>query len=54
MGSTDEFLPALAGTERVSSYTRTSSTGKVVHVDAYTRDPGKMANLDIWNEIKGN
>lgn len=43
-------LVALAGTERVSSYTRTSKTGKTVHVSAYTRDPGKMSNVDLVQE----
>jgi len=47
-----EFWLALAGREHVQSYTRTSSTGKVVHVSAYTRDPGKMTNKELFNEAK--
>jgi predicted kinase len=48
----EELVLALAGTEHVSSYTRTSSTGKTVHVGAYTRDPGEMSNTDLFKEYK--
>lgn len=44
-------LVALAGTERVSGYTRQSSTGKTVRVGAYTRSPGKMKNNELADEI---
>lgn len=47
----EEKILSLAGTERVSGYNRRSSTGKTVHVDAYTRSPGKMTNGEIRDEI---
>lgn len=45
-------LIALAGTERVGSYTRKTKSGKTVHVDAYTRDPGTMSNGDLFKAFK--
>lgn len=48
-----ERLIALAGSERVGSYTRKSKTGKTIHVDAYTRSPGDMANAELFKEYKG-
>lgn len=47
-----EELVALAGPVHVGSYTRTSKTGKTVHVSAYTRDPGKMSNPELFKEFK--
>lgn len=51
MGDAVDKLIALAGTERVSGYTRRSSTGKTVHVSAYTRSPGDMSVDDLNAEI---
>lgn len=45
-------LIALAGMERVGSYTRVTKTGKTVRVDAYTRDPGTMANAELFKAFK--
>jgi predicted ABC-type ATPase len=45
-------LVALSGSEHVSAYTRISKTGKKIHVSAYTRDPGKMSNTDLFSEYK--
>lgn len=52
MGEHVEKLIALAGAERVSGYTRKSPKGKLVHVSSYTRDPGKMSNLDLFREFR--
>lgn len=47
----DKFI-ALAGSERVSGYQRTSSfTGKTSHIGAYTRSPGDMGADEIEAEI---
>lgn len=46
-------LIALAGPEHVSGYTRKTKTGKTVHVSSYTRDPGDMANTELYSEFKG-
>lgn len=51
MGEAIENLLALSGMTRVEGYTRKSKSGKTVHVDSYTRSPGKMSNLDIYNEL---
>jgi hypothetical protein len=48
----EQFFLALAGSERVRSYSRKSKTGKIVHVDSYTRDPGKMTNLELFREYQ--
>lgn len=47
-----ERLIALAGTERVSGYTRKTKTGKTVRVSSYTRDPGEMSNMELFKEFK--
>lgn len=47
----DHLVVALAGSEHVSGYTRVSSTGRTVHVGAYTRSPGDMTNSEIIGEI---
>lgn len=46
-----EEMVALSGSERVGAYERHTKTGKTVHVSAYTRDPGKMSNTDLFKEF---
>lgn len=41
----------LAGTQHVSSYTRTSKTGHTVHVSAYTRSVSRMSLSDLRAEF---
>lgn len=49
MGHRTDWL-ALAGTSRVSGYTRKSSSGKTVHVDAYTRSVKDMSLSELRDE----
>lgn len=51
MGDATDKVVALAGTTRVDGYTRRSSTGKTVHVDAYTRSPSKMSLPELNAEL---
>jgi hypothetical protein len=53
----DEQTVALSLVSRVKAYTRTSSTGKQVHVDAYTRTLSKMSMMDLhieYNRVKAS
>ena len=50
--SPTERLIALAGSERVSGYSRRTKSGKTVHVSSYTRDPGKMTNNALYAEYQ--
>lgn len=52
MGEAIDRLIALAGTQRVKGYTRTSSLGNVVHVSSYTRSVASMTNGEIMDEMK--
>ncbi len=47
-----ERLVRLAGSQQVDGYTRKSSTGKTVHVDAYTRSVSKMSVPELQAESK--
>lgn len=46
-----EDTVALAGTEHVGAYKRTSKSGKVVSVEAYFRSPGKMSVKEMGEAL---
>lgn len=52
LSAPDSGTIALAGTERVSGYKRTTKSGKTVSISAYTRSPGDMDDLEIQQEIE--
>lgn len=53
MGEAVDRLVALASPVHVGGYTRKTKTGKTVHVSAYTRAPGEMADGELFSEFTG-
>ena len=51
MGDAVDRLVALAAPVHVGGYTRKTKTGKTVHVSAYTRAPGEMADGELFKEF---